>query len=108
MSKFMILYRSTESAQERLADTTPEQMEAGMKAWQAWAERVGYALVDLGSPLAHTTHVGPGGASADGVSGYTILSAGSAEEVETLLAGHPHLDLPGTSIEVLEVTPIGG
>jgi hypothetical protein len=108
MSKFMILYRSTESAQERLADTTPEQMEAGMKAWQAWAERVGYALVDLGSPLAHTTHVGPGAAGSDGVAGYSVLSAGSADEVETLLAGHPHLDEPGASIEVLEVTPIGG
>jgi hypothetical protein len=108
MSKFMILYRSTTSARERMANTTPEQMEAGMRAWQAWAQRVDYALVDMGSPLAHTTHVGPGAASADGVAGYTILQAGSADEVETLLVGHPHLEIPGASIEVLEVTPIGG
>ena len=108
MSKFMILYRSTTSARERLANSTPEQMEAGLRAWQAWAERVGYALVDLGSPLAHTTHFGPGAASADGVSGYSILQAGSADEVETILEGHPHLQIPGASIEVLEVTPIGG
>jgi hypothetical protein len=108
MSKFMVLYRSTTSARERMANTTPEQMEAGMQAWQAWAKRVDYALADLGSPLAHTTHVGPGGASTDGVAGYSILTAGSAEEVETLLAGHPHLEIPGASIEVLEVTPIGG
>jgi hypothetical protein len=104
----MILYRSTTSARERMANTTPEQMEAGMRAWQAWAQRVDYALVDMGSPLAHTTHVGPGAASADGVAGYTILQAGSADEVETLLVGHPHLEIPGASIEVLEVTPIGG
>ena len=107
MSKFMILYRSAMSARERMANTTPEQMEAGMRAWQAWADRVGYALVDLGSPLAHTTHVGPGVASADGVAGYSIVQAGSADEVETILEGHPHLQLPGASIEVLEVTPIG-
>ena len=108
MSKFMVLYRSGTSARERLASTTPEQMEAGMRAWQAWSERVAYALVDFGSPLAHTTHVGAGTASSDGVAGYSVLEAGSAEEVETILAGHPHLELPGASIEVLEFTPIGG
>lgn len=108
MSKFMVLYRSSMSAQEQLANTTPEQMEAGMQAWQAWADRVSYALVELGSPLAHTTHVGPGAASTDGVAGYSILEAGSADEVETILEGHPHLEMPGASIEVLEFTPIGG
>jgi hypothetical protein len=108
MSKFMVLYRSSMSAREQSADTTPEQMEAGMRAWQAWADRVSYALVDLGSPLAHTTHVGPGAASTDGVAGYSILQAGSADEVGTILEGHPHLKMPGASIEVLEFTTIGG
>jgi hypothetical protein len=27
--------------------------------------------------------------------------------VETLLNGHPHLTMPGASIEVLELIPIG-
>ena len=106
MSKFMILYRAQASAREQLANATPEEMEAGTEAWRAWATKVGYALSDLGAPLAHTTHVGPGAASTDGVSGYSILEAGSADEVETLLAGHPHLHLPGASIEVLEFIPI--
>jgi hypothetical protein len=104
----MILYRAQGSAREQLANATPEEMEAGLEAWRAWATKVGYALSDLGTPLAHTTHVGPGAASTDGVSGYSILEAGSADEVETLLDGHPHLHLPGASIEVLEVIPIEG
>ena len=58
------------------------------------------------SGLALTSHVGPGAASTDGVSGYSILEAGSADEVETLLNGHPHLAIPGSSIEVLEVIPM--
>ena len=107
MSKFMILYRAQASARDQLANATPEQVEAGMEAWRAWATKVGYAITDLGSPLAHTTHVGPGPASSDGVSGYSILEAGSADEVETLLDGHPHLTMPGASIEVLEVIPMG-
>lgn len=106
MSKFMILYRGQASAREQMANATPEQLQAGLEAWRAWATKVGYALSDLGAPLAHTTHVGPGAASTDGVSGYSILEAGSAEEVETLLDGHPHLARPGSSIEVLEVIPM--
>lgn len=107
MSKFMILYRTTTSALEQMAAATPEQREAGMQAWQAWATKVGYAVVDLGAPLAHTAHVGPGAAIAEGVAGYSILEAGSADEVETILDGHPHLSMPENSIEVLEIVPIG-
>lgn len=109
MSKFMILYRAPSSAREQLENSTPEQLEASNKAWRAWADRVGYAIADLGTPLAHTTHVGPGAASTDGVSGYSILEiqdAGSADEVRTLLEGHPHLAVPGGSIEVLELIPV--
>ena len=78
MSKFMILYRAPVSAREQLANSTPQQQQAGMEAWRVWAEKVGYAIADLGAPLAHTTHVGPGTAGTDEVTGYSILSAGSA------------------------------
>lgn len=107
MSKFMILYRAPLTAREQMANATPGQMQASMEAWQAWATKVSYAIVDLGSPLAHTTHVGPGAASTENIGGYSILEAGSAEEVETILDGHPHLSMPDASIEVLEVIPIG-
>jgi hypothetical protein len=106
MSKFMIFYRAPASALEQMANATPAQREEGMAAWRAWATKVDYAVVDLGAPLAHTTHVGPGAASTDMVAGYSILEAGSAEEVETILDGHPHLAMPENSIEVLEIVPM--
>lgn len=106
MSKFMILYRAPAAAMEQMANATPEQREAGLEAWRAWASKVGYAVVDLGTPLAHTTHVGAGAASTDGVCGYSILQAGSADEVETILDGHPHLSMPANSVEILEVIPV--
>jgi hypothetical protein len=105
MSKFIVLYRAPQSAMEQMASGSPEQREAGAAAWRAWATKVSYALTDLGAPLAHTTHVGPGGASEDGVCGYSILESGSADEIETILKGHPHLTVPGASIEVLEAIP---
>jgi hypothetical protein len=107
MSKFMILYRAPESAGDQLANATPEQQQASTEAWRAWASRMDYAIADLGAPLAHTTHIGAGAASTDGVSGYTILEAGSAEEIETILTGNPALAMPGGSVEVLEIIPIG-
>ena len=107
MSKFMILYRAPGSARDQMADATPEQRQAGLEAWRAWASRVDYAISDLGTPLAHTTHIGPGAASTDGVCGYSILEAGSAEEIETILGGNPQLAMPGGSVEVLEIIPIG-
>jgi hypothetical protein len=106
MSKFMLIYRAPVSVLEQMATATPERREAGAEAWRAWASRVGYAIADLGAPLAHTTHVGSGTASTDGVCGYSVLEAGSADEVGTLLDGHPHLAMPGGSIEVLEIVPI--
>jgi hypothetical protein len=106
VSKFMILYRAEASAREQMANATPEQQQAGVEAWRTWANKVGYAIVDLGAPLGHTTHVGPGAASSDDVAGYSILEAGSADEVDTILFGHPHLSMPGNSIEVFEVIPI--
>jgi hypothetical protein len=48
-----------------------------------------------------------GGQSDDGVTGFSILEAGSADEVETILDGHPHLATPGNSIEVPEFIQMG-
>jgi hypothetical protein len=108
MSKFMILYRAATNPAEQMANATPEQVEASGEAWRAWATRVGYAVVELGAPLAHTTHVGPGSSDKEGVCGFSVLEAGSAEEVETILVGHPHLAIQGNSVEVLEYIPVAG
>ena len=106
MSKFMILYRAPMSALEQMENASPEQKRLGMDAWRAWAAKVDYAIADLGAPLAHTSHIGQGAPSSDGVAGYTIINAGSADEVSTILDGHPHLSMPGASIEVLEIIPV--
>ena len=52
MPKYMVLYESTVSPGDLMEQSTPEQMQAGMDAWMAWAGKCGDALVDLGSPVA--------------------------------------------------------
>lgn len=108
MAKFMILYRSSTTAREQMANATPEQMKAGMDAWMAWAGKAGEAVVDLGAPLGSAGHVGAGASGAADLSGYSILQADSAQAIEAILDGHPHLEMPGSSIEVLEMLSMPG
>jgi hypothetical protein len=78
-----------------------------MEAWMAWATRASSALVDMGSPLGQTANVG-GAASAGHIGGFSILQAESIDAAQKVLDGHPHLHMPGASIEVLEFLPIPG
>lgn len=108
MGRFVVLYNAPSSAREQMASATPEQAQAGMQAWMTWAGEAGSAIVDLGAPLQPVAKV-PGGASANSeISGYSILQAEDRAALEALLAKHPHLHMPGASIEVLEVLPIPG
>ncbi|ATY13874.1 hypothetical protein CU254_28195 [Amycolatopsis sp. AA4] len=97
MAKFLLLYRADQSAAERMAQASPEDQAAGMRAWLAWFAKAGDAVVDGGAPTA-------GG---DGtIGGYSILRADSADAVRSLLKGHPHAEV-GT-IDVLEILPQPG
>ena len=98
MSKYLVLYRSPTSAQEQMANATPEQAQAGMQAWQSWMEGASGAIVDFGAPVQ-----GEGD-----VSGYSILQADSRGAIDGLLADHPHRQMPGASIDVMEFVALPG
>lgn len=104
MSKFLVLYRATSTAAEQMAAGTPEQAQAGMEAWTAWAQRAGDAVVDLGAPLAV---VEAGGDAGDPIGGYSVLQAEDTEALVKVLDGHPHAAMGGT-IEILEFLSMPG
>jgi YCII-related domain len=99
VTKYLVLYRSGMTASEQMASNTPEEAQAGMNAWMAWAGQAGDAIVDLGSP---TSVVDPGGDTADPIGGYSILQAESHDALAALLDSHPHKTMGGT-IETLEL-----
>jgi hypothetical protein len=104
MRRFLVLYHSSVSASEQMANASPEEMKAGMEAWMAWASRSGDAIVDLGMPLGNPRRITPGTASGSDsdVSGYSIIQAESEDAAVELLRDHPHLQMPSeSSIEVL-------
>jgi hypothetical protein len=79
-------------------------------AWQAWREKNGSAIVDLGMPLQNSITVA-GGSLTPGktsITGYTFLQAGSMDEAAGLIGGHPHLRVPGSSVEILECVAMPG
>jgi hypothetical protein len=107
MAKCLVLYHAPVSAGDQIANATPEQTQSGMDSWMAWAQRAGDAIVDLGAPLGDRRTVGGEAGSGDAV-GFSILQADSGSAVAGLLEGHPHLHLPGGSIEALEFLPLPG
>jgi hypothetical protein len=116
MKKFLVLYQSEAAASggptvsDMIANTSPEQMKAGMALWQTWHERCGNACVDLGAPLDKSTTLTKE-ASTRGktaITGYTILQADSLEGAVALMKNHPHFFMPGSSAQILECVPMPG
>ena len=101
MKKFLVLYRSNTSTPERMANATPDQNQAVMAAWRAWAQRSASSLVELGAPLAPPT-VLKGNRAPGFVGGFSIVQAESADAAKKIFDGHPHFENPGNSIELLE------
>jgi len=110
MSKYVFIYHAPMTP----ADATPpnpEQMEAVMGQWNAWAAKVGDRMVDFGTPLAGGTRVTTEGTSPSTreVVGYSILEADDFDAALELAQNHPHLNMPGgCEIEVHEAQAIPG
>jgi hypothetical protein len=104
MKKFLALYMARASAIEQMMKATPEEMKAGMDEWMKWAKSNDKAIVELGAPLAKTKRVTSAGMSdtKNEITGYSIVQGDSVESVAKIFKGHPHLQMDGTSIDLIE------
>ena len=106
MAKFLVLYNSTVTATEVMANATPEEVQASMAEWIQWREAASkQAKIDFGLPLQAVGRVTSAGEtdSDTQVSGYSIVEAESKDIVLELLKSHPHVQREGNSIDVLEM-----
>lgn len=110
MPNYVVLYNAPVSASDQMEDNDPEMAAAAMQAWNDWSAKVGSGMVDLGTPLGNSRRVTSNGAGeADTeVAGYSILTADDVDTAVALLDGHPHLQMPGASIDVHETIQIPG
>jgi hypothetical protein len=110
MTKYVFIYHAPMPPAD-VAPPTPEQMEAVMGEWMAWAGKVGDRMVDFGTPLAGGVRVTTDGTSPSTreVVGYSIIEADRLDAALDLAKNHPHLNMPGgCEIEVHEAQALPG
>jgi hypothetical protein len=112
MKKFMVLYMANGADFERMMkESTPEQQKKGMEAWMKWMGDNKGSMVDGGAPLGKSKKIDAKGASdtKNDVCGYSVVQAETAEDATKLFGkDHPHLQMPGSWVEVIEVMQIPG
>jgi hypothetical protein len=112
MKKFLVLYMANASAMaDMMKNSTPEQQKKGMDMWMKWMSDNKSSFVDGGAPVGKTKRVDSKGTSdmKNEVGGYSIIHAESAEAATKLFGKEqPHLQMPGTWIEISEIMPMPG
>ena len=112
MKKFVALYMASRADFEKMMEnSTPEQQKKGMDAWMKWMDANKSSIVDGGAPLGKTKRVDSNGASdtKNEIGGYSIVQAASPDAATKLFGkDHPHLQMPGAWIEIIEIMPIPG
>ena len=110
MTKYLFIYHAPMTPAEA-TPPSPEEMQAVMGEWNAWAGKVGDKMVDFGTPLANGVRVSRDGTSPSTreVVGYSLIEADDLDGALDLARNHPHLNMPGgCEIEVHEAQPIPG
>jgi hypothetical protein len=104
MAKFIYLYRGP------APDLTPEQAGERIAAFGAWVEKVGTALVDIGSPFGASISIRDDGmeGSAGDLIGYTIVEADDLPAAKALTHGLPFLSGSDgrCAVEIFELLPM--
>lgn len=107
MAKYIYLYRGSVPA---TSDSTPEQSAARMAAFGAWMERVGAALVDVGSPFGTSASVRDDGTegTAGDLIGYSIVEADDLAAAKAFTDGLPFLSGSegNCAVEIFELLPM--
>jgi hypothetical protein len=98
MKRFLLLYKGP---------PTPPEGVRPHEGWPEWFDRIGEALVDLGSPMANGVVLHADGSTSDDATdlrGYGVIQAEGGSEALDLLRDHPLLALGDEyAIEVFEV-----
>lgn len=93
MTKFAFIYRGGAPFK------TPEEGQAHMAKWRAWAEGLGAAYIYPGMPFSGAVTVSAEGIE-DGsgpipLAGVSVVEAESAEAAQAMARSCPHLDIGG-------------
>ena len=114
MKKFLVTYLAPASVIDDWKKTAPEQRkEAEDKMqgeWKKWMSDHAKMFVDKGAGVGKTKRVTARGTSdtRNDIMLYTVVEADSHDAAAKTFEGHPHLQIPQSSIEVMEINPLSG
>jgi len=114
MKRFLVTYLAPVSVVDDWKKTDPEKrkpVEEKMQAdWKKWMSEHSTMFVDTGAGVGKTKRVtGQGAADArNDIMLYAIVEAESHDAAAKTFQRHPHLTIPQSSIEVMEINPLRG
>jgi len=114
MKKFFVLYRlPVATMEEWKKNTKPEemgpQMEKMGKDMMEWSQKHEKSFVDQGAPLGKTKTVTSEGIkdTANDLNYYCVVEAESHEDAAKIFSDNPHLQIPTSFIEVMDIPHVG-
>jgi hypothetical protein len=114
MKKFLVTYLAPSSVIDDWKKTEPtqrKQAEEKMQGeWKKWMSDHGKMFADPGAGVGKTKRItGQGAAdSRNDIMLYSVVQAESHDAAAKTFEGHPHLQIPQSSIEVMEINPLSG
>ena len=114
MKKFLVMYLAPASVIDEWKRTQPakrKQAEEKMQGeWKKWMSDHGKMFTDTGAGAGKTKRI-TGQVTADArndIMLYAIVEAESHDAAAGAFKDHPHLQIPQSSIEVMELNPLQG
>jgi hypothetical protein len=114
MSKFLVLYLAPVSVIEDWKKAPPETRkpaeEKMQHEWRQWMSDHATMFADMGAGVGKTKRVDAQGTSdtKNDIMLYAIVEAESHEAAAKPFEGHPHLQIPQSSIEIMEIHALRG
>jgi hypothetical protein len=112
MQKFLVLYMIPSSIMDQWKRTSPEAKKAAAdkmsREIQAWTNGRPTIFADPGAGLGKSKRITSSGAlhARNDLAMYAIAQGDSQDAVAKALESHPHLQIPESSIEVMEMFPL--
>ncbi len=114
MKKFLVTYLAPASVIEEWKRTEPETRKAAEQKmqgeWEKWMADHAKMFADMGAGVGKTKRVSAQGTAEakNDIMLYAIVEAESPEAAAKTFERHPHLQIPQSSIEVMEIHPLPG
>ena len=112
MKDFLVLYMApvavVDEWKKKPAEERKPEEEKMMSEWKAWMSKNAKRFSNLGAGVGKTKRVTAQGASdvRNEVMLYAVVQADSHDQAAQLFVGHPHLQIPQASIEIMETNPL--